>query len=111
MNVNLTSTNFKLDIATREIVNQKFKKIKDRLPAGTQCDIILSRETNPRIKNNQKAEANLRIKGGNINASASENNIITAVGKVLDELTRQLNVRKDRRKSNQRAGAKTIRHR
>ena len=37
--------------------------------------------------------------------------MITAVGKVLDELTRQLNVRKDRRKSNQRAGAKTIRHR
>ena len=110
MNINMTSTNFSLDLATRELVNKKFKRISNRLPADTQCDIILSHENNPRIKNSKKAEANLKVKGGVINASASDSNIITAAGKVLDELVSQLNVRKDRQKSKQRAGARTIRH-
>ena len=110
MRIDLTGTNIEINGELRALVAKRFAKIKRRVPEDVRCDVILAEEHNPKIADGQKAEANLHIKGGTINAKAHERDMAAAVGRIADEVVRQLNRRGDRARAHSRAGSETIRH-
>ncbi len=109
MRIDLTGTNIEINGELRLLVAKRFAKIRRRVPEDVRCDIILAEEHNPKIADGQKAEANLHIKGGTINAKAHERDMAAAIGRIADEVVRQLNRRGDRARASSRAGAETIR--
>ncbi len=110
MRTDLTGTNIEINGELRALVEKRFAKVRRRVPEDVHCDVILSEEHNPKIAEGQKAEANLHIKGGTINAKAHERDMAAAIGRIADEVIRQLNRRGDRGRARSRAGADTIRH-
>ena len=110
MRIDLTGTNIEINGELRALVAKRFAKIKRRVPEDAHCEVILAEEHNPKIADGQKAEANLHIKGGTINAKAHERDMAAAIGHIADEVVRQLNRRGDRALARSRAGADTIRH-
>ena len=110
MRIDLTGTNIEINGELRALVAKRFAKITRRVPEDVRCEVILAEEHNPKIAAGQKAEANLHIKGGTINAKAHERNMAAAIGHIADEVVRQLNRRGDRARARSRAGAETIRH-
>ena len=110
MRIDLTGTNIEINGELRALVAKRFAKVKRRVPEDVHCEVILAEEHNPKIADGQKAEANLHIKGGTINAKAHERNMAAAIGHIADEVVRQLNRRGDRARAHSRAGADTIRH-
>jgi len=110
MLISLTGTNIQITQELRELVAERFAKVEHRLPDDIRCDVILSQEHNPKIVEGQKAEANLYVKGGTINAKAHQHEMAAAIGRIASEVVRQLDRRSDRRRSNKKAGADTIRH-
>ena len=110
MRIDLTGTNIEINGELRALVAKRFAKIKRRVPEDVHCEVILAEEHNPKIAEGQKAEANLHIKGGTINAKAHERDMAAAIGHIADEVVRQLNRRGERARAHSRAGAETIRH-
>jgi len=96
MRIDLTGTNIEINGELRALVAKRFAKIKRRVPEDVHCEVILAEEHNPKIADGQKAEANLHIKGGTINAKAHERDMAVAIGHIADEVVRQLNRRSER---------------
>lgn len=109
MQIKLTGTNIEIDGRLRRTVRQRFARVARQVPEHVQCEVILAEEHNPRIAEGQIAEANLRVKGGTINAKANARDMSAAIGRVSDEIVRQLRRRRDRAVARRRAGAETIR--
>lgn len=109
MKIELTGTNIEIDGRLRRMVGQRFARVARQVPEDVHCEIVLAEEHNPRIAEGQIAEANLRVKGGTINAKAHARDMGAALGRVSDEIVRQLRRRRDRSIARRRAGAESIR--
>ncbi len=110
MKIDVSGSNVEVSTSLNQLVNKSFAKINKKVPDDTHCEIIVSKEQNPKIRAAQKAEANLHVKGGTINAKSYHETMEGAISHVANEIIRQLNRRKERGRSKKRAGAQTIRH-
>jgi putative sigma-54 modulation protein len=110
MEIELTGTNVEITDALRELVTRRLEKVSRQVPDGTVCEVILGEERNPSIRDSQKAEGNLLLKGASLNAKASGPEMTVALGEVADDLQRQVAKLRDKRLDARREGAPTIRH-
>ena len=109
MQIELTGTNIEIDGRLRRLVGRRFARVARQVPEEVHCEVVLAEEHNPRIAEGKIAEANLRVKGGTINAKAQAREMSAALGRVSDEIVRQLRRRRDRSAARRRAGAESIR--
>lgn len=110
MQIELTGTNVEITDALRETVNRRLEKVARQVPDLAVCEVILAEERNPSIRESQKAEGILVLKGATLNAKASAAEMPTAIGEVADDLGRQVVKLRDKRIGKQREGAPSIRH-
>ncbi|MBU3674637.1 MAG: ribosome-associated translation inhibitor RaiA [Acidobacteria bacterium] len=109
MQIELTGTNIEIDGRLRRLVGRRFARVARQVPEEVHCEVVLAEEHNPRIAEGKIAEANLRVKGGTINAKAHAREMSAALGRVSDEIVRQLRRRRDRAADRRRAGSESIR--
>ena len=110
MQIDITGLNIAITDELRELVDRRFAKISRQVSELATCEVLLSEERNPAIKDAQKAEANLQIKGVTLNAKAHAQDMRTAVGQVVDELARQVDRRREKVRKVHKVGGETIRH-
>ena len=109
MKIELTGTNIEIDGRLRRLVGRRFARVARQVPEEVHCEVVLAEEHNPRIAEGKIAEANLRVKGGTINAKAHARDMSAALARVSREIARQLRRRRDRAIAGRRAGAESIR--
>ncbi|GAA0811777.1 ribosome hibernation promoting factor [Colwellia sp. D2M02] len=85
MQINLTGHHVDITDALREYVNTKFTKLERHFDQINNSHVILTVE-----KLEQKAEANLHIKGGEVFASAINTDMYAAIDTLVDKLDRQI---------------------
>jgi putative sigma-54 modulation protein len=110
MEIQLTGTNVEITDGLREVVQRRLEKVSRQVASGALCEVTLGEERNPSIRDAQRAEANLVLKGATLNAKAAAPDMAAAVGELADDLHRQVVKLRDKRISRRREGAPSIRH-
>jgi putative sigma-54 modulation protein len=85
MQINLTGHHVDLTDALRAYVNTKFVKLERHFDQINNVHVILTVE-----KLDQKAEANVHIKGGEVFASAINADMYASIDTLVDKLDRQI---------------------
>jgi putative sigma-54 modulation protein len=85
MQINLTGHHVEVTNALREYVSNKFIKLEQHFDHINNVHVILTVE-----KLEQKAEANVHIKGGEVFASAINSDMYTSIDTLVDKLDRQI---------------------
>ena len=93
MQLNITGQNVEITDAIREFLNTKFAKLEHFFERINQVYIVLKVE-----KVNQIAEATLHVNGGELHASAEDQDMYAAIDALIDKLARQLTKHKDKLK-------------
>lgn len=93
MQLNITGQNVEITDAIRDFLNTKFAKLEHYFERINQVYIVLKVE-----KVNQIAEATLHVNGGELHASAEDQDMYAAIDALIDKLARQLTKHKDKLK-------------
>ena len=91
MNLNITGHHVEVTPALREYVTGKVDKVIRHFDHVTSVHVILSVE-----KLVQKAEITLHVKGKDIFADSSDNDLYASIDKLIDKLDRQVLKYKDK---------------
>ena len=91
MQINISGHHVELTESLTDYVNDKFEKLERHVDGISSIQVILSIE-----KLTQKAEATIRIKGGEIFATADSEDMYAAIDSLTDKLDRQLLKHKDK---------------
>ena len=110
MQIELTGTNVEITEGLRELVQRRLDKVGRQVSELAVCEVILAEERNPSIRDSQKAEAILVLKGATLNAKAAAPEMQVALGEVAGDLQRQVEKLRDKRIGKRREGAPSIRH-
>jgi putative sigma-54 modulation protein len=110
MRIDITGLNVEVTDGTRAKIEKRFEKIGRLVSELATCEVILSEERNPAIADSQKAEANLHVKGVTLHAQARSADIKVAIREVADDLTRQVERRKEKIRGYRKVGTETVRH-
>ncbi|MFA0084861.1 ribosomal subunit interface protein [Vibrio sp. 10N.286.49.C2] len=87
MRINITGKNIEITSAIREHIESKFKKLEKWQVDIISCQTAFSEEPNKQMK----FEASITVPKGKLVASASNEDLYTAVNEVEQKLERQLN--------------------
>jgi putative sigma-54 modulation protein len=109
MRIDVKGLNVPINDELRGLVGKRFGTIAKQVPDVAALDVVLSEERNPAIKESQKAEANLVLKGVTLHARAHAADMRTAIGEVADELQRQVVRRREKVRGHRKVGTPTIR--
>jgi putative sigma-54 modulation protein len=93
MQINVSGHHIEVTIALHEYVVNKLDRLERHFDRITQIDVILSVE-----KLRQKAEATIRIAGGEIYADSESDDLYAAIDALADKLDRQLIKQKEKAK-------------
>ncbi|RMH39974.1 MAG: ribosome-associated translation inhibitor RaiA [Gammaproteobacteria bacterium] len=85
MELKITGHHLEITDALNQYVREKFKKLERHFEFITSVHVILSVE-----KINQKAEAIVHIKGGEVFADSVSEDMYAAIDLLIDKLDRQL---------------------
>ena len=85
MNINLSGHHVEVTSSLREYVNTKFSKLERHFDQINTVQIILTVE-----KLDQKAEATIHMRGGEVFASAVNADMYTSIDILVDKLDRQI---------------------
>lgn len=91
MQINITGQHVELTDSMQEYVNNKFQKLERFFEHITNTHVILKVE-----KLQQIAEATLHVSGGEIHASAEDEQMYAAIDALVDKLSRQLTKHKEK---------------
>jgi len=100
MQLSLTGQNLEITPSIHDYASSKFNKLTKHFSQITQAHAILSVE-----KQRQKAEATLNIKGNDIHAESSADNLYAAIDLLVDKLDRQLIKHKEKQITNRTRSA------
>ncbi len=109
MRIDVKGLNVPVSDELRGQIERRFATIGKQVAETATLDVILAEERNPAIKAAQKAEANLHVKGGTLNAKAHALEMRTAIVEVAEELQRQLTRRHEKVRGHRKVGTPTIR--
>ncbi|HET7743955.1 MAG TPA: ribosome-associated translation inhibitor RaiA [Gaiellaceae bacterium] len=84
--------------SVRAYAEKRLAKLDRRLYEGTLVEVTLSRERNPSIADDHKAEAIVYTKGPNLVASESAKTFEAAIDRLVDKLERQVERYSEKRK-------------
>ncbi|WP_370560386.1 ribosome hibernation promoting factor [Edwardsiella tarda] len=93
MQLNITGHHLEITDAIRQFVSEKFAKLEQYFDQINQVNVTLSIEKVDHI-----AEATVFINGGELHASAEQEDMYAAIDVLIDKLARQLNKHKDKLK-------------
>ncbi|ACR67801.1 ribosome hibernation promoting factor [Edwardsiella ictaluri] len=93
MQLNITGHHLEITDAIRQFVSEKFAKLGQYFDRINQVNVTLSIEKVDHI-----AEATVFINGGELHASAQQEDMYAAIDVLIDKLARQLNKHKDKLK-------------
>lgn len=93
MQLNITGHHLEITDAIRQFVSEKFAKLGQSFDRINQVNVTLSIEKVDHI-----AEATVFINGGELHASAQQEDMYAAIDVLIDKLARQLNKHKDKLK-------------
>lgn len=110
MRIEVSGLNVAVTDDVREQIGKRFEKIARQVSELATCEVILSEERNPAIKDAQKVEATLRLKGATLHAKATAPEMRAAIAQVVDELGRQAERRREKVRKVRKVGTETIRH-
>lgn len=85
MQINLTGHHVEITDSLRDYVDTKFTKLERHFDHINNVHVILNVE-----KLNQKAEATLHLKGGEVFATSEHNDMYAAIDSLIDKLDRQV---------------------
>ena len=85
MQVNISGHHVELTTALKDYVNQKAERLGRHFEKVTNVNVILTVE-----KQRQMAEANIHVSGKDLFANSEDNDMYTAIDKLVDKLDRQL---------------------
>jgi len=91
MQIDITGHHIDITDSMRNYVNTKFERLKRHFDNVTDTHVILSVE-----KLRQKAEATIHIKGHNIFADATDEDMYAAIDSLTDKLDRQIKKHKEK---------------
>ncbi len=85
MQINISGHHIEITPALRSYAEEKIKRLEHHFDQITRSDITLTVE-----KLRQKAECNVHVSGGDLHASAEDENMYAAIDSLSDKLDRQL---------------------
>lgn len=85
MQINISGHHIEITEAMRAYVLEKFEKLQRHFEHITSIHVILEVE-----KNRQTAEATVHIKGGELFADATKEDLYAAIDMLIDKLDRQI---------------------
>lgn len=89
----------------RDRIVRRFDKVDRQVSPLAQLDVELAEERNPSIRESQRAELTLRLKGVTLRAASSADNMPQAIGDAADDLARQVKRHRDKRRGRRGAGS------
>jgi putative sigma-54 modulation protein len=94
MNLNIDGHHVEITPPLRDYVNKRFTKVKEHFENITTGHVVLSVE-----KLQQKAEIQLHLKGKELHASATDEDMYAAIDSMMDKVHRQAVKHKEKLKS------------
>ena len=96
--MNLTISGHHLDVtpALREYVHTKLERVLRHFDQVVDVNVLLSVEKNREKERRQKAEVTLRVKGRDLFAEQTHEDLYAAIDQLMDKLDRQVVRHKDR---------------
>jgi len=85
MQINISGHHIEITEAMRAYVLEKFEKLERHFEHITSIHVILEVE-----KNRQTAEATIHVKGGELFADATKEDLYAAIDMLIDKLDRQI---------------------
>lgn len=85
MQLNISGHHIELTAPLKAYVSDKFQRIERHFDNITNCQVILQVD-----KLRQKADATLRVAGGEIHARAEETDMYASIDALVDKLDRQI---------------------
>lgn len=85
MQINISGHHIELTPALKDYAEEKIKRLEHHFDQITSADITLTVE-----KLRQKAECSIHVSGGDLHASAEDENMYAAIDSLSDKLDRQL---------------------
>jgi putative sigma-54 modulation protein len=98
MRIEVKGRNVVISDELRERIEKRLEKIAKQVSPLAQCDVELSEEKNPSIKESQIAEITLRLKGVTLRARDASSSLQQAVNLAADELSRQVKRHREKRR-------------
>ncbi len=105
MQLNLSGQHIEITDSLRDHVNNKFEKLTRHFDHMTNVHVILSVE-----KQRQKAEATVHVSGADLFASDENENMYTAIERLVSKLDRQIIKHKDKIKNHHQADGVNMKH-
>ena len=99
MQVNVSGHHLEVTDALKNYVDTKLERLERHFDRITNVNVILSVE-----KQRQKAEATIRISGGEVFADSEAEDLYAAIDLLTDKLDRQLIKRKEKNKDRKQRG-------
>ena len=90
MQIVTNGRNIELTEPIKEYVKQKVSRLENHFDFIQEVHVILEIEKNPRISENQLAEATIHVPGAVIRVEAASENLYASIDKLVDKIERSL---------------------
>jgi putative sigma-54 modulation protein len=102
MRMEIRGRNVDVDDDLREMVRKRFQRLGRQVSDLATLDIELTEERNPRISDNQVAEATLYVKGVTLRARECSPDMAHSVCELADDVRRQVKKHRELRRKRSR---------
>jgi len=98
MRIEIKGRNVAVTDELRERVEKRFAKIAKQVSPLAELEVELREERNPSIRDSQVAEVTLHVKGVTLRAGDRSENMVSAINKCSEELSRQVKRHREKRR-------------
>jgi len=100
--IEVVGRNVEVTDELREHIHKRFHRVAKQVSELARLDVVLWEETNPAIRQCEGAEATLYLKGTTLHAEECEEQMITAVNRLSDDIQRQVKRHRELRRKRSR---------
>lgn len=108
MNLTISGHHLEVTPALRSYVTTKLDRITRHFDQMVDVKVLLTVENQKEKDKRQRAECNIRVKGGDLHAESAHEDLYAAVDELMDKLDRQVVRHKDKLQSHDRAATKHL---
>ena len=108
MNLTISGHHLEVTPALRTYVTSKLDRINRHFDQMVDVKVLLSVEKQKEKEKRQKAECNIRVKGSDLFAESSHEDLYAAVDELMDKLDRQVVRHKDKMQAHNHEAAKRL---
>ena len=108
MNLTISGHHLEVTPALRGYVSDKLDRITRHFEQVMDVRVLLSVDNLKEKDRRQRAECNIKVKGGELHAESAHEDLYAAVDELVDKLDRQLVRDKDKRQTVERVAVKHL---